>query len=58
MVKKNEDKEQSKRFIEKAKELGADDSEAFELAFMRLVPPKPERAKVQQSLPSVHDKIE
>ncbi len=43
MTKENEDKEQSKRFIEKAKELGAEDAEAFEHAFKKIVPPKKKR---------------
>ncbi len=35
-------KAQSKRFVEKAKELGADESgEAFERAIKKVVPPKP-----------------
>jgi hypothetical protein len=35
------DKQQSKRFIEAARELGADESpEAFERVFAKIVPPK------------------
>ena len=38
---KQDDKEQSKRFIEKARELEADESEeTFERAFEKAVPPK------------------
>ncbi len=40
MAKKKSDKEQSQCFIDKAKELGADDVEAFERAFKKIVPPK------------------
>ena len=37
---KQGDKEQSKRFIEKARELEADESdEAFERAFKKIIPP-------------------
>lgn len=38
---KPDDKEQSKRFIEKARELEADESdESFDRAFKEIVPPK------------------
>ena len=38
---KLDDAEQKKRFIEKARELGADESEeAFERAFEKVVPPR------------------
>ena len=38
---KPDDEAQKKRFIEKARELGADESkEAFEKAFKKIVPPK------------------
>jgi len=38
---KPDDTDQKKRFIEKARELGADESEeAFERAFKKIVPPK------------------
>jgi hypothetical protein len=38
---KPDDEAQKKRFIEKAREIGADESkEAFERAFKRIVPPK------------------
>ena len=38
---KQDNKEQSKRFIEKAKEIAADDAgEAFERAVKRVIPPK------------------
>lgn len=38
---KTKGKEQSKRFIEKAREIGVDESgEAFERAFKEAVPPK------------------
>ena len=38
---KAKDKKQSKRFIDKAREIGADESaEAFERAFKEVVPPK------------------
>jgi hypothetical protein len=38
---KPDDEAQKKRFIEKAREIGADESEeAFERAFKRVVPPK------------------
>lgn len=41
MAKKKDEKPQSERFIEKAKELGADESaEEFERAFKKIVPPK------------------
>ncbi len=36
---KPDDAEQSKRFIETAKEVGADDAEALERAFKKIVPP-------------------
>lgn len=39
---KQDDKEQSKRFIEKAREIEADENEeAFERAFKEIVPPSP-----------------
>ncbi len=39
---KAKDKEQSKRFIKKAREIEADESSgAFERAFKKIVPPKP-----------------
>jgi hypothetical protein len=38
---KNEQKEQSKKFVQKARELGCDeDPKAFERAFSKIVPPK------------------
>ena len=38
---KSEDADQKKRFIEKAREVGADESaETFEKAFTKIVPPK------------------
>ena len=38
---KQDDKEQSKRFIEKARELEADETgETFERAFTKIIPPK------------------
>lgn len=41
MKTKPDDEAQKKRFLEKARELGADESEeAFEKAFKRIVPPK------------------
>jgi hypothetical protein len=41
-----DDKAQSERFIETARELGADDSgEKFERAFKKVVPPKRERSR-------------
>lgn len=41
MKKKETDKEQSKRFVDKAKEIGADESpEAFERIFKKIVSPK------------------
>lgn len=40
------DKKQSKRFIEKAREIGVDESgETFERAFKKAVPPKRESKK-------------
>ena len=45
MAAKKDQKAQSKRFVEKAKELGADESgEAFEHAFKRIVPPNREKS--------------
>jgi hypothetical protein len=42
---KKDEKSQSKRFVEKAKELGADESgEAFEHAFKKVVPPRSSRS--------------
>ena len=39
---KQDDKEQSKRFIERAREIEADESdEAFERALKKIVPPNP-----------------
>ena len=41
MTRKAKDKEQSKRFIKKAREIGADESgDAFERAFNKIVPPR------------------
>ena len=41
MTTKKDQKDQSERFIEKAKELGVDESgEAFERALKKIVPPK------------------
>ena len=41
MAAKKDRKAQSKRFVEKAKELGADESgEAFERALKKIVPPR------------------
>ena len=46
MAKNKDEKPQSERFIEKAKELGADKSaEAFERAFTKVVPPSDESGK-------------
>jgi hypothetical protein len=40
-TRKKDEKSQSERFVEKAKELGADESgEEFERAFKKIVPPK------------------
>ena len=45
-----DDKEQSKRFIEKARELGADESgEEFERALKKIVPPKARLASKKNS---------
>ena len=55
---KPEDEEQKKRFIEKARELGADESkEAFEKAFKKVVPPKALPSEEQSSkAPASHKK--
>ena len=46
---KQDNKEQSKRFIEKAREIEADETgEAFERALEEVIPPAPRR-KVQSS---------
>ncbi len=47
---KPDDPEQSKRFIEAARELGCDESgEAMECAFAKAVPPKvPEKPKTEK----------
>ena len=47
---KAKDKKQSKRFIEKAREIGVDESgEVFERAFKEAVPPK-KRQKVKSAV--------
>lgn len=46
------DAERSRRFIEKAKEIGADEStEGFEQVFEKMLPPKRARQKRQTATP-------
>ena len=55
MAAKKDQKAQSKRFVEKAKELGADESgEAFERALEEIVPPK--RPNREEKKPSCHSR--
>ncbi len=44
-----DDPEQSKRFIETAEQVGADDEEALERAFKKIAPEKPTSQKDRQS---------
>ena len=47
---KAKDKEQSKRFIEKAREIGADESgESFEHAFKKITPPRSKSSATDDS---------
>ena len=49
---KPDDPEQSKRFIETAEEVGADDVEALERAFKKIAPPTPQGLSHRRSRPA------
>lgn len=49
---KPDDTEQSKRFIETAEEVGADDADALECAFKKIAAPKSSRATIPGVPPS------